>query len=326
MSEPKKVVVKSVTKVEPGTQIDLHAFQICSSDDKGNMTLVDFDTTDDESRDIGYEIKPGIWRVSPKNGLQALDVPPVQYFETDTSVELLNHMNRFVNKQEVYKKLNIPPKRGILLSSSPGVGKSSLVKYFIQGLKSRTDVCTLMIDNQGVSWDVMTRMFVKGAADNNVALIVLIIEDIGGSELDERARNVESDMLNFLEGTDDCYKIPTLIVGTTNFINELGDRLIDRPGRFDMVIDVQPPKDKDVKLIVEGLAGRSLTESEEKALFGKGFTPAYCKEIIVRSELYDLPIEEMASDLEAQRKKARDRNHGKKKSKLGFSHDHEDDF
>jgi hypothetical protein len=320
-------VVKSVTPLEKGAEVSLHDFQICSSNDKGEMFLVDFDMKDHSSRDTGYEIRPGIWRITPQDGLQHLDVPPVQYFETDTSVELLNHMNLFVNKQDVYKRLKIPTRRGILLSSSPGQGKSSLIKYFVQSLKARTDVCTLMIDNQDVSWEKITRMFAAGAPGEDVSLIVLVIEDIGGSELDQRARRVESDMLNFLEGADDCYKIPTLIVGTTNFINELGARLVDRPGRFDMVIDVQPPKDKDIRLIVEGLKGRPITDEESASLFGKGFTPAYCKEIVIRSELYDMSIMAAAEELEKQRKKARDQTHGEKdKTRVGFSLDDDDQF
>lgn len=320
-------IVKSVTALEKGVEVSLHDFQMSSSNDKGEMFLVDFDMKDTESKDAWYEIKPGIWRITPESGLQHLDVPPVQYFETDTAVELLNHMNLFVNKQEVYKRLKIPVRRGILLSSAPGVGKSSLLKYFIQTLKARTDVCTLMIDNQNVSWEKITRMFAAGAPGKDVNLIVLVIEDIGGSELDQRARSVESDMLNFLEGADDCYTIPTLIVGTTNFINELGSRLVDRPGRFDMVIDVQPPKDKDIRLIVEGLKGRPITDEEAASIFGKGFTPAYCKEIVIRSELYGMSIMAAAEELEKQRKKARDQTHGEKpKTSLGFAHDFEDQF
>lgn len=319
-------VVKSITALEKGVEVSLHDFQMSSSNDKGEMFLVDFDMKDNESKDAWYEIKPGIWRITPESGLQHLDVPPVQYFETDTAIELLNHMNLFVNKQEVYKRLKIPVRRGILLSSQPGIGKSSLLKYFIQTLKARTDVCTLMIDNQSVSWEKITRMFATGAPGKDVNLIVLVIEDIGGSELDQRARSVESDMLNFLEGADDCYTIPTLIVGTTNFINELGSRLVDRPGRFDMVIDVQPPKDKDIRLIVEGLKGRPITDEEAVSIFGKGFTPAYCKEIVIRSELYGISIMAAAEELEKQRKKARDQTHGEKpKSTVGFGHDFFDD-
>jgi SpoVK/Ycf46/Vps4 family AAA+-type ATPase len=172
-----------------------------------------------------------------------------------------------------------------------------------------------------LNWELVSQMWLDKGKDNTkdrVNLAVLIIEDIGGTELSHRDTSVSSEMLNFLDGNSDVFKIPTLIIGTTNFINLLGSTLCDRPGRFDKIIEVLPPKDSEIKILAEEFLGRPLEKDEENAIFGKKFTPAYCKEIIIRHELYNITIAEAAKELEEQRKKSREQKHGNNKKNTGF--------
>ena len=151
--------------------------------------------------------------------------------------------------------------------------------------------------------------------------IVLICEDIGGAALHDRRPDVPSTLLNFLDGTSDCFKIPVLILATTNFLNEIGGQLIDRPGRFDVVMQVEPPKDSEIRFLMESFFGRKLTEEEETALLGNKFTPAYAREALIRAELEDVPIGEAVKEILAQRERAKTKTHGQRKSSIGFVDD-----
>lgn len=315
----KRVKVVSVTRLAPGVEVQLHDFQISASDSDGMITMVDFALLDKQEYNLHkYEVKPGFWRVTPEDGMQLLELPEETYFETDTSRKLLKFFNNFRTKLHIYDRYRLKKKRSILLGSIPGVGKSSLINYFLRSLKKESNVCVLKIDSSDVSWETMTQMFMKSKPDS-AELVVLIIEDIGGTSLDNRLERVSSDMLNFLSGNSDVFKIPTLIVATTNFLNELSSTLTDRPDRFDRVEQVNPPKDEEVMILVESFIGRAMTEEEKKALLGKRFTPPYCIEAITRSEIDELTIEEAVAELVKQREKSQSKKHGERHSSLGFN-------
>lgn len=318
-SAGKKVKVVSVTRLAPGVEVELHDFQISASDSDGMITMVDFALLDKQEYNLHkYEVKPGFWRVTPEDGMQVLELPEETYFETDTSKKLLRFFNNFRTKLHIYDRYKLKKKRSILLGSIPGVGKSSLINYFLRSLKNESNVCVLKVDSSDVSWETMTQMFMKSKS-SSAELVVLIIEDIGGTALDNRLERVSSDMLNFLSGNSDVFKIPTLIVATTNFLNELSSTLTDRPDRFDRVEQVNPPRDEEVMILVESFIGRQMTEAEKKALLGKRFTPPYCIEAITRSEIDELTIEEAVAELVKQREKSQSKKHGERNSTLGFS-------
>lgn len=315
----RKVKVLSVNKLIPGVEIDLHDFQISASDSDGLITMVDFALSKLSDYHLhSYEVKPGFWRITPESGMQPLELPEETYFETETSKKLLRFFNNFCTKLHIYDKYRLKKKRSILLGSVPGVGKSSLINYFLRSLKQQQSVCVLKIDSADVSWETVTQMFMQSKSDS-AKLIVLVIEDIGGTGLDNRYDRVQSDMLNFLSGNSDIFKIPTLIVATTNFLNELSGTLTDRPDRFDRVEQVEPPKDEEVMILVEAFIGRPMSDVEKKALLGKRFTPPYCIEAITRSEIDELTIEEAVEELVKQREKAQSKKHGERSSNLGFA-------
>jgi SpoVK/Ycf46/Vps4 family AAA+-type ATPase len=151
--------------------------------------------------------------------------------------------------------------------------------------------------------------------------LTLIVEDIGGSNLDERSSDVSSTLLNFLDGNDGIFKIPTLIIGTTNHLDMLSDSIISRPGRFDIVLQLQPMGKVESVKLAENFIKRELTESEKNAIATEGFTAAYIKEAIVRHRLDDISLEESVAQIKTQRKLSEEKTHkeGKSRRKTGFN-------
>lgn len=315
----KKMKVKNIFDLKVGQEMFFHDFQVSASDALGNIKIVDMELVDAAESDlVEYKLQPGAWRITPKNGMQKLVLADETYIETDASKMLTRHFTTFFRKLDVYAKYKLVPSRKILLGSEQGMGKSACIRAFCRTVKDQEGMCILRIDSDDVSWEVMTQMFMKAKVDD-VKTIVLIVEDIGGTALDERRHHVSSDLLNFLSGNSDIFKVPTLVIGTTNFLNELGPLLNDRPGRFDVVKQLDHLSDADTTTIVQELIARDITADEKKALLGKKFTPAYCLEAILRAELHETPIQEAVDELIEQRKKSQGRKHGDTGTQLGFS-------
>ena len=320
--ELKKLKVVSVTPLTEGQEVILHDLQISASNDAGVISMIDMEIIETTKHNEGYCIKPGVWRITPKSGLQPLELPDETYFETDTYRELTRRFDAFRAKLvPVYEHLGLLKKRAILLGSDPGVGKSSLLRQFNRKIRTMSDMCVLVIDSEDVDWETVITMFIKSSAED-AAFVVLVMEDIGGASLHERNASIPSTLLNFLDGTTDCFKIPTLIVATTNFLNEIGGQLIDRPGRFDIVLQVDPPKDGEIQFLMESFLKRELTDEEQTALLGHRFTPAYAREALVRSLVEDTPIKQAVKSVLEQRDRAEKKNHGSKnRHGVGFGKD-----
>jgi ATP-dependent 26S proteasome regulatory subunit len=312
----------SVSKIPltEGTIIEASAFHLSAVENEQTV-LYNFTPTEDEE-DSSYSVRAGAYRVTPKDGLQSISFPEESYFKIDAYEELERlFVKCFKNKIDVFKRANITPKRGILIGSVPGAGKSACIRKFSRELiQSDTNCCILYVDSEAVSTELLVRMFRKATEENTeVKFVVLVIEDIGGTKQVER---IDSDLLNFLDGSPGVFNIPTLIIGTTNFLDELADTLTDRPGRFDDKIVLLPPADQYCEQLAQeysqAIRQKPLTKEEVACITGKELTPAYIREIILRSELYEISIKDAAAKVMEQSKKAKTASHMKKHSSMGF--------
>jgi SpoVK/Ycf46/Vps4 family AAA+-type ATPase len=320
----KKVKLISTIPLVEDVAFELNDWHISAKNNEGQTVIYNFKVEEqEESFEKEYKIIPGSYRITPKAGLQPISFSNSKYYETATSKKLLNKFRVFQKNIHVYEELGISKKtRSLLLASEPGVGKSSLINYFSYNLQQLTEnakSCILFIDNEAVDFEVVQKMF-KTAKKEDVDFIVLVIEDIGGSGLNERRNSVDSTLLNFLDGQDGVFKIPTLIVGTTNYLDDLGQAL-RRPGRFDDVIEVDLPSDEECIQITTDYIKRELSESEKNAIKGKKLNPAYLKEAVVRHKLEDISLEESMEQLAKQKEKNDTNTMSQKnrKAPMGFS-------
>jgi SpoVK/Ycf46/Vps4 family AAA+-type ATPase len=135
--------------------------------------------------------------------------------------------------------------------------------------------------------------------------LILVIEDIGGSSHEGYSRRdeVSSSLLNLLDGINNVFKIPTMIISTTNHPENLMASLAQRPGRFDMMLEIEPPSQKERLSLVEFIAKRKLTKEEKDALDEKNnpgvnsFSIAHLQEIVIRSRLHSKSISLVVKEL-----------------------------
>jgi DNA replication protein DnaC len=234
-----------------------------------------------------WQIKPGAWWLHIEKGFLQLQEEQELYFETKTSNKLLHLLRSFMSNNEKmlkYKKT----KRSYLLHSDPGMGKSALIRHFCREALKTEGTSVIKVSGD-IDFNILQRIFLM-EYNTDVKYIILVIEDFGKKDWSYNQNLYNPSCLNFLDGNVQLFRVPTLILTTTNFAKELGNQLTSRPGRFNKIIKVVPPTDEEVFELAENYLNRQLTEDEKRAFSGKEFSPDYCLEAIIRSDLEEIPI------------------------------------
>lgn len=301
MSETKSgfFKVKSITDIDD-LKVDS---KIPESDltiqEKGK--IVQFDHVEPEEERPAEIIKPGSYTLEDTSfGIKLKKMPLRNYNllkSIDNTSAILSEVQKFVDKVKVYEELGRDPKRALLLCSPPGVGKTAAI----------TDVCQTFLKNKRtsvVTWDTsatrsssINRFFLQYSEfAKNVDLFIFVMEDIGGGTVEENhgPRGTDSSLLNLLDGIGNPFKgVPTFIIATTNNPEQSVGALIDRPGRFDKVIELKTPSEKECLELLAFISKKQLTDEEKEAakLAAKnGFSIAHLQEVVVRSRLDDISM------------------------------------
>ena len=279
-----------------------------------------------------YTIKPGIHQIAATQ--QGLTLKSLDFSKKRLLMDMVNtqaiidEANSFFSKLEVYKELEVTPKRGILLYSAPGFGKTATISVFSQ------QACDLDPGTVVMVWPTSKidasdfQEFL--AADSKYAAsctkLVLILEDIGGGNTDsEGPKAVDAGLLNMLDGVSEVFKLPTLIVATTNTPERLLESLSNRPGRFDVMLELKPPTATERLKLFEFIAKRVATNEEAQAIKSEkadGLSVAHMTEIVVRHRIKDIPVYKVVEDIIEHTKKAKNSFH-KPTNKMGFLDDDE---
>lgn len=266
-----------------------------------------------ENNDRKKTVKPGMW--SLKSSASGVDLVEIDIgkkrllLDVTNPLLILDEANRFFGNLAVYDQLERPKKRGVLIYSGPGCGKTSTISHFChEAIKQDPGTVVLVWPTSKVEADdVCDFLASQSKLHKKCTRMILILEDIGGAEYENggRPRGVDSGLLNLLDGVAVSFKLPTFIIATTNFPENLLASLADRPGRFDLKIELKPPKfDERVKL-VEFIAKRPLNDDEKQALANKDcntFSIAHLEEVVVRSLLHQKTIVQTIREIIEDRK------------------------
>lgn len=265
-----------------------------------------------------YKVEPGIFTIMKKM---------TGFHLEKTSFTKDNILEDFVNTQEIenkadcffrniskYKEMGFEiAKRNMLLYGPPGTGKSTAIskicqKYFNEG---KTAIITFATE-KFEAYEV--KDFIKTFEYVGVDRLILIMEDIGGSEMEEVRRAADSGLLSLLDNNEKTLKIPTLILATTNFPEALMGMLTNRPGRFDDKIKAGYPEAEARTKLMSFFAKRDLNELELMVLKMKTaeeLSPAHLKEAYVRSVIHektlDVALKEVIKEVETYKKAFNDK-------------------
>lgn len=201
----------------------------------------------------------------------------------------------FFNNKKKYDKAKIPFKRGVVFAGIPGTGKTLYGKVIMNSISDVTFIWVTAKDFKSLPTEYLFDMA------RELQPSILFIEDVdrvlNGSTLD--TIKTQMDGLESNEGI--------LTILSTNFPEELPKTLIDRPGRFDDVVEFNLP-DKELRFKILMHYGREMgIDDREKTLsqiaeVSKGLTPAHLKEILVSAymsrELGPLDLKDLKNSLE----------------------------
>ena len=261
-------------------------------------------------QDRKYEIKPGTYRLSETSSgivLNKIEVKNEPILESiDNTSRIIAEAEKFFSRLDVYEKRGRTKKRAALLYSRPGMGKTQAIKRFSNKISSADPgTVVFMWPTSEIEADSISRFLsVQSVYLPECTKVILIIEDIGGGERDgDRGKMaVDSGLLDLLDGQGVTFRLPTFIVATTNHPENLLESLANRPGRFDLKMELKPPKFEERCALLEFIAGGGykVTEADKAALKQKGaaeFSIAHLAEVVIRADLDDKTYPEVILEL-----------------------------
>jgi SpoVK/Ycf46/Vps4 family AAA+-type ATPase len=320
--------VKSKTNlnnIEVGHRIEESDFSTLT--DSGEFVQLEY-VEEDEKKIEPYYVKPGLWTIiKTMAGLNLQETS----FVNDKILESLVQTKDVTDKVEcffrnlhVYAEEGIEvAKRGILLYGQAGGGKTTIInKVANEYVKDGKTAVIVWTTDKFEAYQV--KDFIKSFTYEGVEKIILIVEDIGGTEVNApSAMRSDASLLSLLDNQEKTFSIPTLILATTNFPANFMGNLTNRPQRFDDKIEVNPPNSDAREALLKFFGKGRENDASIKAIRDKkseGFTPSHIKEVIIRHRIYEKPLELVIKEMQDEVSKYH-RGFEKAKASMGIGFD-----
>lgn len=257
-----------------------------------------------------YEIK-----ASPTRGLYFEKIETktegLIRFPDSNSDKVVEEITKFWTQEPVYDKYRLLYRRGIILWGPPGSGKSSTIRIIVNDVVQRKGVVFKFGEPHLFSQGA--RSFREIQPDTPV---VVLMEDID-SILDMYS---ESEVLNILDGVGEFRKV--VFLATTNYPEDLGARIMNRPSRFDSRHKMGHPKPAARKLYFEHLIDAETQKQfkidiKQWAKDTDGLSIAHLKELFVSHVIMGNKYEDAIETLRSM-KEDRPKSGDDEEGSIGF--------
>jgi transitional endoplasmic reticulum ATPase len=198
---------------------------------------------------------------------------------------LIKDVQSFFDNRELYKKLSVPWKRGLILHGVPGNGKTISIKALINELQKRPEpIPSLYVkafDSCNGKKFSIRAIFTQA---RTMAPCLLIFEDLD-SLVEDKTRSYFLNEVDGLESNDGI-----LMVGSTNHLDGLDPAISKRPSRFDRKYHFKIPSEAErtaycqfwrEKVLNSGMVDFPEEMCPIVAKLTEGFSFAYLKELFV---------------------------------------------
>jgi len=231
------------------------------------------------------KLESGYYSINVSNSMgmyfrkESVELNKLYRLPNDATDLILNDISKFWTLEDTYKKYERVFRRNYLLYSAPGTGKTSLINLMCEELINKYNglVFSLNTSSDIELFPDAVKRIRKIEPDRK---IIGIIEDIDSfTQCDTHMNTL---LLNILDGN---LKLGGLvIIATTNHIEYMEDRYVNRPSRFDRVVEFPLPNEESRRMFIsktvqpEDLDKINLDEWVEKT---EGFTIDHINELIL---------------------------------------------
>lgn len=233
-------------------------------------------------------------------------------FPETNSEAVIQEISKFWEREDAFNRYNLNYKRGIFLWGPPGSGKSCTIQLICEDVISREGVVFKFI-SPGIFSDGL-RIFREIQPKTPVVVLMEDIDSIIES-------HNESEILNILDGVDQINKV--VYLATSNYPERLGQRMLNRPSRFDKRFKMGHPKKNSRRIYFDHLIDQETQKEyeidiEKWAEDTEGMSIAHLKELFITvcilGNSYEESIETLRSMIEYNPKSSDDDSTGK----IGF--------
>jgi ATP-dependent 26S proteasome regulatory subunit len=254
-----------------------------------------------------FKVEPGIYSIA--NSMAGFHLEKTSFSKDNILEDFINtkeieeKADCFFRNVHKYKDLGIDvATRKMLLYGAPGGGKSTVLAKVSNKYNDAGKTAVIVFPTEKYE-AYQVKDFIKSFSYIGVDKLILIMEDIGGVEMEEVRRGADAGLLSLLDNNEKTLKIPTLIIATTNFPEVLMGSLTNRPGRFDDKIHANYPTKEARIALLEFFIKRKLSETESKLISAKTaeqLSPAHLKEISIRSVIHEKDIEKCINEVSSE--------------------------
>ena len=313
MSHFKLINKVKLHELEMDKTIPESDFATLSKSSDGDVFL-QFSYVETEEKVPVTKVKPGIWAIAtdgPRMVLRPTSFNKDKILDEFVSTKHIEEkIERFFSRIQVYYDHGYDvPKRAMLLFGPAGSGKSTLINKIAMKYNgdSKTVVVTWPTDKFRAG-DV--KEFIKGFEyETSVERLIFVVEDIGGVEVDQTRIPSDPSLLALLDNQEKSFKIPTLVLATTNYPESFLANITNRPQRFDDKIEVPLPPAEARGALLKFFSRAEVSDADVQMICStkcKDFTPAHVKEAVIRSAIYEQSLsttfEQMITEIEKFKK------------------------
>lgn len=288
-------------------------------------TFVQLEYIEASEKKQPYKVKPGIW--SMQKTMAGLRLDPTSFVEDKILDDFIHTKNItdkitcFFSRLHIYKKHGIEvPKRAMLLYGPPGTGKTSSSIKACKMFAADNKTAVLVWPTDKIDPIDVKDFFKSFDYIDGVEKVILVMEDIGGVEIDQVRIKSTASLLSLLDNQEKTFRIPIFILATTNHAENFLGSLTNRPGRFDDKIEVGFPDGKTRRRLLEFFLGDvkdfEVLDAIESRKYEE-FSPAHIKELVIRADLYDISFTESLGQMQKEMELYK-RAFVKNKTKLGI--------
>lgn len=180
------------------------------------------------------ELLPGKYTIKWNNDyqrymfvLEKVNLDELLYLPNIVFKEILKDIDYFWDNKPLFEKYKFAYKRGILLHGNPGCGKSSITALLSQQVISKGGIVLSISNGNDLEkyLEVMPSIF---RTIQPTTPVLVIYEDLDGLV---RNPELETMLLNILDGMNQSENVVN--IGCTNYPENLKERILNRPSRFD---------------------------------------------------------------------------------------------